>query len=185
MNSYLTTKSLVIGIIILLSCNGFTQETSTKFPVDEATGQITYLEVVEEEGNKEEFFNRAIGWINEFYANPVDVTKTRDPKTGIIKGLHRFKIKNTDKDGNSIEAGKIQYRFTLEFKEGRYRYTLTEFILRGASKFPVERWLDKNDPQYNQNSQTNLDQIYQFAQDWIESLKDGMKPKVEKKDDEW
>ncbi|MBN2174085.1 MAG: DUF4468 domain-containing protein [Bacteroidales bacterium] len=160
-------------------------QQSSKFPIDETTGQITYQEVVEEEGTKDDFFNRAIGWINEFYANPVDVTKTRDAKSGIIKGLHRFNIKNTDKDGNSIDAGKIQYQFTLEFKDGRYRYTLYDFILRDASKFPVERWLDKDDPQYNEYSQSNLDQIYEFVQEWIKSLKEGMKPKPEKKDDNW
>jgi len=176
-----------IFILLLFSqLTGFlSAQQSEKFPIDEATGQITYQEVVQEEGDRQDFFNRAIGWINEFYANPVDVTKTRDPKSGIIKGLHRFKIKNTDEDGNTLDAGQIQYQFTLEFKEGRYRYTLYDFILRGASRFPVERWLDKKDPQYDQHSQSNLDQIYNFAQDWIKSLKEGMKPEVKKEDDDW
>jgi hypothetical protein len=178
-------KYFITSILLIFLTGFLSAQQSEKFPIDEATGQITYQEVVEEEGDKEEFFNRAIGWINEFYANPVDVTKTRDPKSGIIKGLHRFNIKNTDEDGNTVDAGKIQYQFTLEFKEGRYRYTLYDFILRGASRFPVERWLDKEDPQYDQHSQSNLDQIYDFAQDWIKSLKEGMKPEVEKTDDDW
>ena len=127
----------------------------------------------------------AIGWINEFYKNPVDVTKTRDPESGLIKGLHRFKIKNTDENGNKTDAGTIQYRFKIELKEGRYRYLLYEFILKQASKVPVEKWLNKDDPQYNPVWNDYLKQVDEFAITWIESLKEGMKPKIEKTDDDW
>ncbi len=171
----------VIFLSVLLVTSFVSVSQQSKFPVDEETGLITYKEVVNEEGTKQDFFNRAVGWINSFYKNPVDVTKVRDPESGIIKGLHRFKIKNTDKDGNQLDAGVVQYRFVLEFKDGRYRYTLSEFVLRQASKIPVEKWLNKNDPQ----SKSYLKQIDKFAQNWIASLKQGMQPKVEKKDDEW
>ena len=157
------------------------QNSGTAYPVDEETGLITYKEVVQEEGNKEDYFNRAIGWINEFYKNPVDVTKVRDPQSGIIKGLHRFKIKDTNEEGLQTDAGVVQYRFLLEFKEGRYRYTLTEFVLRQSSKIPTEKWLDENNPQ----SKSYLKQLDKFVQTWIISLKEGMKPKVEKNDDDW
>ncbi|MCD4698806.1 MAG: DUF4468 domain-containing protein [Bacteroidales bacterium] len=168
-------------ISVFLFSSLFSEAQQSSFPVDEETGLITYKEVVEEKGDPQSFYNSAIGWINEYYANPVDVTKTRNPETGLIKGLHRFRIKNTGKDGNQSDAGTIQYRFTLEFKEGRYRYTLTEFILRHGSKIPVEKWLNKSDPQ----SKSYLKQLDDFAQAWIENLKKGMKPKVEKTDDDW
>ena len=55
---------------------------------------ITYQEVVQEVGDKDSFFNSAIGWINSYYPNPVDVTKTRDPQTGKIeKGFTGSKLK--------------------------------------------------------------------------------------------
>jgi hypothetical protein len=85
--------------LIIFSVSLFSQ-----VPIDEETGLITYQEVVEEEGTKQEYFNRAIGWINSYYKNPVDVTKTRDPQSGIIKGIHRFKIKNTDETGFESDA---------------------------------------------------------------------------------
>lgn len=150
-------------------------------PVDDETSLITYQEVVTEEGDREAFFNRSISWINKYYANPVDVTKTRDPESGVIKGLHRFRIKNTLEDGTQTDAGTVQYRFTLEFKEGRYRYTLTEFELRQASKVPCEKWLGNNDPL----SKSYLKQLDEFAQSWIADLKEGMLPEPEKKEDEW
>jgi hypothetical protein len=84
-------------------------------------------------------------------------------------------------DGVQADAGTVQYQFSLEFKEGRYRYTLTEFELRQASRVPCEKWLTSTDPQLK----SYLKQIDEFAQSWIASLKEGMMPEVEKKDDEW
>lgn len=154
-------------------------------PMDEDTGLITYQEVVQEDGNREEFFNRAVAWVNSFYANPVDATKTRDPESGIIKGLHRFKIKSPAPDGTETDAGIVQYEFSLEFREGRYRYILSDFVLRQASRIPVEKWLDKNDPQYSPLWDSFLVQLDDFAQSWIASLKEGMQPPKVKKDDDW
>ncbi len=171
-------KKIVIAFLPLII---FSISLFSQIPIDEETGLITYQEVVEEEGSKQEYFNRAIGWINSFYKNPVDVTKTRDPQSGIIKGVHRFKIINTDESGNTSDAGVVQYEFVLQFKDGRYRYTLSDFVLRQASKIPAEKWLNKSDSQ----SKSYLKQLDKFAQDWVESLKEGMKPKVEKNDDEW
>ncbi len=178
--------TLLFSINYFLLClTAYPQANSTRFPIDEETGSITYQEVVNEAGTKDEFFNRAIGWINVYYPNPVDVTKTRDPETGIIKGLHRFKIQSTDIEGNQVDAGIVQYEFALEFKEGRYRYTLTDFVLKDQSRIPVEKWLDKKDPSYSPDWEGFLDQLYDFSHEWIKSLKEGMKPKGKIKDDEW
>ena len=170
-----------LGLLFIIFSISLVAQNSNALPIDEETGLITYQEVVEEEGTKKEYFNRAIGWINGFYKNPVDVTKTRDPESGIIKGIHRFKIKNTDEEGNVTDAGVVQYQFILQFKDGRYRYTLDEFVLRQASRIPAEKWMNKRDAQ----SKSYLKQLDKFAQNWITELKKGMQPKVEKKDDDW
>ncbi len=173
-------QGYILTLLFLIS-SFLTGAQVSNIPVDDETGLITYREVVEEVGDKDAFFKRSIGWINEYYSNPVDVTKTRDPETGVIKGLHRLRLKNTLDDGTEVDAGTVQYRFTLEFKEGRYRYTMTEFVLRQASKYPCENWLNSTDPQ----AKNNLKQLDEFAQSWIASLKEGMMPEPEKKADEW
>lgn len=174
-------KFYIAAIITFFFINvtGFSQ--SNALPVDENTQLITYQEVVEEEGNREDFFIRAVGWINGYYKNPMDVTKTRQAESGLIEGIHRFKIENTADDGTKTDAGTIQYAFTLNFKEGRYRYTLTDFVLRQSSKIPVEKWLNDSDPQ----KRSFLKQIDDFAKSWAESFKKGMKPKVEVTEEEW
>jgi hypothetical protein len=168
---------IAILILFTFSLPGFTQS----IPIDDDTGKIQYQEVVEEKGNPEEFFNRAVIWINSYYSNPFDVTKTRDQSSGIIKGLHRFRVEQTMEDGQTMDAGTVQYEFKLEFKEGRYRYTLSDFILRQSSAIPVEKWLNSSDPK----SKSYLKQLDNFAQDWIKSLKEGMKPVEIKKEEEW
>ena len=178
-------KTILFIATIFCSVILSAQTMVSGLPIDDVTKLITYQEVVQEVGDKDSFFNSAIGWINSYYPNPVDVTKTRDPQTGKIEGLHRFKIKNTDAEGLVTDAGVIQYEFTLEFKEGRYRYNLTNFVFRQASRIAVEKWMDKKDPQYNANWDSYLTQVDEFAKGWIESLKAGMKPKPAAKDDEW
>lgn len=174
-------KFYITAIITFLLINTTGYAQSNALPIDEKTQLITYKEVVYEEGDREEFFIRAVGWINKYYKNPMDVTKTRQAESGLIKGIHRFKLKNTDADGNQTDGGTIQYHFILNFKEGRYRYTLTEFALRQSSKLPVEKWLNDSDPQ----KRSYLKQIDAFAKSWAESFKEGMKPKVEVTEDEW
>ena len=173
MSKYLLALIFSTSSLILIS-------QATDVPVDEETGKIMYREVVEQKGTKTEFFNRAISWINSFYKNPVAVTKTRDPESGVIRGLHRIKLKDTMDDGTRTDAGTVQYEFSIELKDGRYRYTLHEFILRQQSKIPVEKWLNQNNPKLR----SYLKQINDFSTNWITSLKKGMLPKVEKSD-EW
>ena len=163
---------------LLFTTTGNSQTTA--LPVNEDTQLITYQEVVEVEGNKETFFIRAVSWLNGYYKKPMDVTKTRQANSGLIEGLHRFRLKNVAQDGIKTDAGTIQYSFVLNFKEGRYRYTMTDFVLRQTSKLPVEKWLNDSDPQI----QSYLTQIDEFAKSWIKSLKEGMQPEAEKKDDD-
>jgi len=175
--------------IVFLDLAGLTvhgqQQVSGVLPVHEKTGLITYQEVVEEAGASSELFNRAVVWLNSYYKNPSDVTKVRNAENGEIKGVHRFKIYNTDKDGFTTDAGIIQYNFALEFREGRFRFNLTEFILRQSSKIPVEKWLNKDDPQYNPNWESYLLQIDRFAQNWITDLMKGMKAAPESEEEDW
>lgn len=170
-------KNLItIVIAAIISFAGFAQSV----PVN-GDGKIEYQEVVDETGTPAEFFIRAVSWINSYYTNPFDVTKTRDESSGIIKGLHRFRVEKTLEDGQKVDAGTVQYEFKLEFKDDRYRYTLSDFVLRQNSAIPVEKWLNASDSE----SKSYLKQLDNFAQEWINSLKEGMKPVEVKKEEDW
>jgi len=150
----------------------------SQIPVDTITKLISYKEVVQEKGSADELYNRAIEWFNSFYKNPTGVTRIRDPQNHKITGVAQFKIKKTDKDGVNIDAGNIAYTIILEFKDNRYRYELTNFNHKRTSYFPLERWLDPKDPQYNSDCPEFIKQVHNYSQELSKSLKQGMKPKV-------
>ncbi|MFO7614668.1 MAG: DUF4468 domain-containing protein [Bacteroidales bacterium] len=181
-------KALNLFVVFLfLSLSSFAQNTgSITLLVDPATGLITYQEVVEEKGSKDELFNRCSSWLHTFYANPWEATKVRDQATGLIRIQHQFRIYDYDEDGNRNEAGMILYTAKIEFKEDRYRYTIDNFLLRQVSRYPVEKWLDKSQPGYDEKWQQYLDQINAFVTDeLIRSLKENMKPEEVIIEEEW
>jgi hypothetical protein len=175
------TRNLLLAILwsVILVPSAFAQ-----VPVDEDTKKITYKEVVTVEGGvPAKMYNQCIEWINSFYPNAADVTRVRSPEDARIEIRHRIKVSNVDKNGNkTTDAGLIQYDLTLEFKDGRYRYTFTDFNVMRTSKFPLERWLDHNDPEYSAVCDIYIQQLDAQVLEIIKSLKAGMKPKVVKED---
>jgi len=186
-------NKIVIVVVITLVLNllnipVFSQEDEDVFPVvpvDSQTGLITYQDVVTEQGSASDFFNRAVNWVNKTYKNPTSVTSVRDPHSGIIEGNYRFRIYKTTIENTNIDWGTILYSFQLEFKEGRYRYTFTDFQLKQASRFPLERWLNIGDPVYNEECGEKLSRVDTYMKDFIQNLKDMMKPEIEVEEEEW
>jgi len=182
-------KIIFVLIVFLIQYPMMAQEEGThsiKIPVDETTGLIVYQEVVQEEGNKKELFNRAGEWLHQFYVNPVNVTKVRDAASGLIRGKHNFPLIKVDKDGNKLDAGTILYSFKIECKDNRYRWSVYELFLKRSSRFPLERWLDTSDPSYNPLWATYLEQFDTFVKEQFSAtLKEAMVPKVEKVEEEW
>jgi hypothetical protein len=166
------TAIIITGFFV----SAFSQKTTTgNIPVDTLTKKITYKGVVQQPGIKDSLYYRALHWINTFFKNPIDVTKIRDKEDGKVEGIYRFKVYNTPmKDGVKTEAGVVSYTFTIECKENRYRYKITDFNLKGISYFALERWLDKKDPSYIPEWDPYLIQVDQNMQDFIKSLKKGM-----------
>lgn len=154
-----------------------------KVPVDPDTGKITYKKVVEVEGTQQKLFNRCIMWINTEYKDPTRVTSIRDNVSGKIKGKHQFRIYYSDDDGIKRDGGLVMYDFVIELKDNRYRYTLTDFVLKKASRYPAETWLDTSAADYSPQMEKNLEQIDEFAKGWIERLNEGMQPPKPVKDD--
>jgi len=156
-----------------------------QLPVDSITKKITYKEVVQVEGNKDSLYNRAIAWINFYFKNPQGVTQVRDPQNGLIIGQHRIRMVDTQKDGSKINANTVvEYTFKIEVKDGKYRYTFTDFEMKATSKFPLERWLNKADPAYTPQWETYIPQVDTHIKEVIASLKKGMLPK-KKVQDNW
>jgi len=179
-------KNLIIIAFLFLSFQVLSQvKGELTLPIDTETNKIKFQGVVEEEGDKYELFKRSIYWLNSTYKDPVRVTSVRDKETGKIVGRHRFRIYYWDKDSIKHIGGMINYTFTVELKDGRYRYTIDEIILKSATSIPVEKWLDKDDPAYDPRWDEYLRQIAYFVNNWSSTLEEKMKPEPEKVKDDW
>jgi len=178
---------LMIGFLVNPAFTQVDEDTVAQIvPVDYKTQLISYQAVVTEEGTPSEFFNRAVNWVNNTYKNPTSVTSVRDPQSGIIEGDYRFKIyKATEEENVDMEWGTILYSFKLEFKEGRYRYVFTDFLLKASSRYPLERWLNKDDPSYSTQNKEKLTKVNAFMEELVSSLKVMMKPVEEIEEEEW
>ncbi len=171
--------SIISGI-----CFSQTNTLAPNLPIDPDSKLILYRDVVNQEGVKDVLYDRGAEWIRSYYLNPGSVTKVQDKVNGKIEGTGRLRLYFYDPDNTQINAGMVYYDFRLEFKDNKYRYTITNFSLKGISRIPLEKWLNKNDPSYNPQMENYLYQVDTTMQHLIVNLKEGMKPKVIKKD-EW
>jgi len=180
------TLLLVVSIITLISVRLPAQDQveAPNVPVDPDSQKIMYREVVQEKGDPGYLYNKAMEWFNYYYINSTSLFKIQDKINGKIEATGRMKIYYDDKDGNRMSAGLIVYTIRLEFKDNRYRYTVTDFSLKKASRYPLERWLNKEDPAFNPQWNNYLYQVDTTMQRLDSSLKEKMKPVIEKTD-EW
>jgi hypothetical protein len=178
---------IIAGILALtlIAGSAMTQEkAAAPVPVDPDSKMIMYREVVSEQGNPGYLYDKAIEWFRAYYVNPISVFTVQDRVNGKVEGTGRLKIYYFDNAGTRIDGGQVQYNIKMEFKENRYRYTLTDFLLKSASRYPLEKWLNKSDPAYNPQWESYLYQVDTTMQRLITTMKAGMKPTV-KKTDEW
>jgi hypothetical protein len=174
----------LISITLLSGSLLTAQTTGVKMPVDPDTKLITYKEVVTTSGTPEELYIRAIAWVNKEYKNPADATKVRDAETGLIEIIHRFEL--TQKvQGVTLKAATVDYSLKLELKDGRFRYTITNFNEKTISRQPIERWMDKNNQSWIPAWDDYLKQVDEQTHKLIERLKLAMQPPAVKKPDTW
>ncbi len=179
-------KNFALFLLLFVSSMTFAQQKKFVLPIDTETQKIKFQEVVKEKGTQQQLFNRCVYWLYKYYKDADRVTSVRDPQLGKIEGQHRFRVYYYDKDSIKHIGGTIDYTFSIAFRNGRYRYTISKLLLKTASKFPIERWLDKTSPNYDPRWDSYLQQIAKFVNGWAANLKEHMKPEPPKKsDDNW
>jgi hypothetical protein len=179
-------KKIFVSIFTLFLFNvsyGQQNQPVPNLPIDPDSKLIMYREVVNQDGNKDILYDRGASWFSSFYKSPASVLKIQDKVNGKIEGYGRFMIYYVDEQGNKRDGGVVAYDIKLELKENKYRYTLVNFNYKTVSKYPLEKWLNKNDPAYNPQWDVYLYQVDTTMQSLVRNLKEGMKPKVIKKDD--
>ena len=177
--------------MLLLMSTTITQAQITatpKLPVDEKTKLICYSKA-ETVANitQDEFYKRALSWANSYFKNPKDVIREYDRVQGKIVCKARFKIMNPpDKKGFATDGGNVQYTLDIQFKDGKYKYDLTEINWKQPSYYAAEKWLDATNAGYKPEFVYYLKQVDDSTKVVIKSLDKAMHTnQVVDKKEEW
>ncbi|WP_461491001.1 DUF4468 domain-containing protein [Pontibacter sp. HJ8] len=115
-------KRLILLLLALLPLFSFAQST----PPRDESGKIVYSEVVPVEGlSQQELYSRARAWFATTFNSANDVIQMDSKEEGTIIGNGI-----TDLDiGNSKQ--KVHFTLSLQFKDGRYKYEITNIAYQG------------------------------------------------------
>jgi len=143
-----------------------------QLPMDN-TNKITYEEVVDVPGKSaDEIYKKIMNWFQTYYKNPGEVIRENDSLKRSITGKPRFRIQNPpDKEGTKSDAGLVQYTITIAAKDGRFKYTLTDFNWKGNSYYACEKWYDTALPSHTPAMNDYLLQTDNYAKSTIGNFK--------------
>ncbi len=155
--------------------------------LDPSTNLITYSGVPEVDGvSAQELFDRAMKWGAEYHKNFGEKLRKQDRENGEIEIFARFPIFAYDAKGvrTTSRQGLAQYTMTLRFRDGRYKYVVTELNLKATSAEPLEKWLDRDDPNAR-NHAFYLTDVDTEIQNMIENMTKAIAKSPDAPKDDW
>lgn len=155
------------------------------FPIDESSQKIVFSEVIQTEGDAAQLYSKAINWIEQFYVNPSAVIREKNEQEKKIHIVEPIKLMELpDKDGKEIRSNtRIKYNLYFYFKDGRFKFEITDIHLKAASYQPIEPWLENE----NQTDRQNylLIQTYEYLEKLITDMKAFMQSSAGDEADDW
>ena len=167
------------NLILLISCIAFIDANAQKTLPKDPNGKITFTEVIQvKELSKDQLYSKANKWFSDNYKSSSAI-ELESEEAGKMESKGIFKVYKIP--GESDKAGGIYYKISVETRDGRYKYTITNFVhkdhahnvgsggklereepLSGYAELPEEVWGSIKDQAYEQTTVL------------IESLKKGM-----------
>ncbi len=173
-------KKTVLFIIAALFATAVYAQSN--LPIDAKTEKICFRKVIPTEGTQDEVFNRIYSnFMNSYYKSPSTILQQNDGRT--MKGKHQFQLDNGDPVKSKWPW--ITYYFTIEVREGRVRYTLTDFMQKTQSNHPCEEWMNKEDPLYQPIWDSYLNQMAAFGEDWGQKFEESLVPEKVIIEEDW
>jgi len=139
-------KLFFLFISVFAATNLFAQKPSEvvfpKLPMDEKKEFVTYSKVITLGGTTaDELYKRGKKWFFSYFKNPTEKIRTDDSLKKEIEGFIRFKLMVPDKKGVVSDVATIQYSLFMTFKDGRYKYTITNINEKSVSNLGIEHWI--------------------------------------------
>jgi len=119
---------LLSALIFLLISTAFGQKETSKLPIDSLTGKIVYSEVmhVDSSATRQELFSKAREWFAKAYKSSKNVIQMEDKESGKIVGKALMQVYYKNR-----QDGYINYTISIQVKDGRYKYEVTDFYHTG------------------------------------------------------
>ena len=116
---------ILLFILLLLPIFSFAQKETPNLPIDSTTHLITYTDVVTVSGNKDQLYSRAREWFAKTYNSSQKVIQMDDTSKIVGKALIQMYARNFI--GVQGESGFMNYTITIAFKNGKFKYTISDF----------------------------------------------------------
>lgn len=155
--------------------------------VDATTNLITYTDVPEVAGvSAGDLYDRAMAWGNEYFKNFAEKIRKQDKENGELEIFARFPFFAYDAKGvkTTSRQGLAQFTLTIRFRDGRYKYTVTDLNVKAQSYQPLEPWLNREDPNAA-NHVYYLTDIDAEIQATVASMKEALAKTAAKGSDDW
>ncbi len=116
----------LLSILLLLVNVSFAQD----LPVDQNTGKVTYLEVVDAAGlNAKDIYAVAKQWGTD---KKFTIKEDKENETLVYTGTSPVEYPNVA--GNANDKGKITFSFSVFVKDGKYRFIATDLVHTAEGK---------------------------------------------------
>ncbi|HEX8019734.1 DUF4468 domain-containing protein [Mucilaginibacter sp.] len=116
---------IVVSLLVFFAKNVFAQKDSLSF--DEHDKYI-YYKLVDQPGvNADTLYNRGLYFLTAAYPKKTLGLSKSDKENHSLTGVGSYMISKKALVGNS-EGGEMHYTLTIEVKDLKYRYWLTDFV---------------------------------------------------------
>jgi hypothetical protein len=175
-----------------LTSSAFGQNETPNLPIDSITAKIVYSEVIHVDSltKKQELFSRAREWFAKAYKSSTSVIQMEDKESGKIVGKALMQVYYKNR-----QNGYINYTISIQVKDGRYKYEVTDFYHTGqGSSIPdyglCEKMINSSDKYFGVSMQKNynscLFELDKNIKDLISDLKSAMATKPQNiANDKW
>jgi len=156
-----------IILFILISSGSFAQ---VGLPHDKL-GKVNYTEVVQSDSfPASQLYSNARLWFAETFKSANDVIQLADENTKTLVGHGSTTFLMHGLFGSRTESGFITYSVKIECKDGRYKYSITDFVLKQPNwTYTVEDY---------KGTAAQEDNLYSQVQDIGEGLATTLKAKM-------
>lgn len=176
-----------IYLLLLLVVSIIESFAQINFPIDSASGQIVYKDVVSVDStNKHDLFLRGNRWFANEFRSSQNVIQFSDSIAGIIIGKGATQV-HFRFFGSSREIGVVDFTFELAVKDNKYKYNIKDLWHNCAvcqSPSPGDLRIDKSGMMFSRKAWDELrEEANENILNMIKSLEKYMKDSSFEKSD--